>query len=1113
MLFRPDWANKAAGWGTHGQIVADQYQQQTIAATTTDWSTNLTFEQFSPSLGELQGIDVWLDGQVTGNVSIENLDAAPANVAVTLFGTVDLGGPGGTGLLTTGPDASASVNLGAYAGDTDYAGNSGTVVGLSGEFANQATLSSGIAGFVGTGTLVLPVSAQTSLSETGPANLLLASGAAAGAAVTLDYDYTPAIDVDGAFDYEIDGGSDLLTGGNIGTTGLPELGNSGQAPVQSAVQTFNFADSTAGWSNDVVAQQFDPSLGTLEAVNLTVSVDLLASVAAENLDASASTVSTTQTIDVTLTLPASGATAVVATVPPVSAEVSDTMNLGGYDGTTDFGGTSGQINQGLTQTGTASTSLTGSDLAAFLGLGTVDLPIATFGSSTADGPGNLLLSLLADAGATVTLSYTYLPTESIWATPDVAITQGGTYTVENAQTVQSLVLDAPGATVVLDAPLDVTGGFTLEAGALVFDGGTLSVGSYLQGGGLVTGGNIDIIAAGGFVENAGSIVTNGTVDLTVGTTMTLLGMVIADGTTLEAPAAPGISQETGTLVAGTLTGSVLTLDPPNPTTGTVTLEGGTLVTDGSSSPPAVVADDSGSEPPVVTAGGAASYQAGGAPVALDAGLTVSDAETSFLSSATIAISAGFLLGDVLSVGTAEAGIISSYNAATGVLTLDGPASVADYQAELDAITYVAAGDPTDGGADSARSITWSVNDGTAASAPATSSLSVTFASDPSSDLLFQNTDGQMVLWQMNGLSIAAWGAIGPDPGPDWFAMGTGAFFAGDTSDILWQANNGAVEFWRVQGTTLLGGDPIAANPGSSWHIAGTGDFYGDGNTDILWQNDSGQVAMWDMSGTNIVQADVLAANPGSSWHIAGTGDFYGDGNTDILWQNDNGQVALWDMNGSSIVQADVLAANPGPSWQIKGTGDFFGDGNTDILWQNTDGQVDIWDMTGSIISQAIMLPDPGPSWHIAGTGDFNHDGNTDIALQSDSGAVSIWELNGTTVTASGVVASPGTAWNIIDGTMRFIYSTAANETLTATPAAPDEFVFTNAAAGSHAITGFNPVQDMIELSNAQFASYAAVQAVTSATAAGALLNLGGGSSLLLQGIDPASLQAHDFVLG
>ena len=1080
-----------------GRIVADLYQQQTIAATTTDWSTNLQFAQFDPSIGSLQGVNVWLDGQVTGNVSIENLEAAPASVAVSLFGTIDLGGPGGTNLLSIGPDASASVNLGAYDGDTDYAGNSGTVVGLSGESFNQATLSAGIAGLVGTGTLALPVSAQTSLSVTGPANLLLAVGAAASAAVALDYDYMPAVDAggvstDGDFTYLADYAGD---NGAALPVGSLDPANPGETPVQTPVQVFDFADSTAGWINDVVAQQFDPSLGTLEAVNLTVSADLLASVAAENLDASASTVSTTQTVDVTLTLPASGTAAAVAIVPPVSAEISDTMNLGGYDGTTDFGGTSGRIDQGLTRTGTASTSLTGSEMTAFLGLGTIDLPIATFGSSTAEGPGNLLLSLLADAGATVTLSYTYLPTESVWATPDVAITQGGTYSVENAQTVQSLVLDAPGATVVLDAPLDVTGGFTLEAGTLVFDGGTLSVGSYLQDGGVVTGGNVNIVAADVFAENGGSIVTKGTVDITAGTTMTL-GTIVASALEVVGPA-----------------GAVVPMGDPVPTTGVITLQGGTLVPDGSPSSPSVVADDSGSVPPVVTAGGAASYQAGGAPIALDAGLTVSDAETSFLSSATIAISAGFLLGDVLSVGTAEAGIISSYNAATGVLTLDGPASVAAYQTELDAIIYVAAGDPTDGGADPARSITWSVNDGAAASAPATSSLSVTFASDPGSDLLFQNTDGQMVLWQMNGLSIAAWGAIGPDPGPDWFAMGTGAFFAGDTSDILWQANNGAVELWRVQGTTLLGGDPIAANPGPSWHIAGTGYFYGDGNTDILWQNDSGQVALWDMSGTNIVQADVLAADPGPSWHIEGTADFYGDGNTDILWQNDNGQVALWDMNGSNIVQADVVAANPGPSWQIKGTGDFFGDGNTDILWQNTDGQVDIWDMTGSIISQAIMLPDPGPSWHIAGTGDFNHDGNTDIALQSDSGAVSIWELNGTTVTASGVVASPGTAWNIIDGTMRFIYSTAANETLTATPAAPDEFVFTNAAAGSYAITGFNPVQDMIELSNAQFASYVAVQAATSATAAGALLNLGGGSSLLLQGIDPASLQAHDFVLG
>ena len=74
--------------------------------------------------------------------------------------------------------------------------------------------------------------------------------------------------------------------------------------------------------------------------------------------------------------------------------------------------------------------------------------------------------------------------------------------------------------------------------------------------------------------------------------------------------------------------------------------------------------------------------------------------------------------------------------------------------------------------------------------------------------------------------------------------------------------------------------------------------------------------------------------------------------------------------------------------------------------------------------------------------------------------------------------------------MQFIYSTSANETLTASPATPDEFVFTSFAAGSHTISGFNPVQDMIEFSKAQFASFADVQAATSAISGGAMINLG-----------------------
>jgi hypothetical protein len=53
---------------------------------------------------------------------------------------------------------------------------------------------------------------------------------------------------------------------------------------------------------------------------------------------------------------------------------------------------------------------------------------------------------------------------------------------------------------------------------------------------------------------------------------------------------------------------------------------------------------------------------------------------------------------------------------------------------------------------------------------------------------------------------------------------------------------------------------------------------------------------------------------------------------------------------------------------------------------------------------------------------------------------------------------------------------------------------------------------MIELSSAQFPTFAAVQQATSATAGGAVINLGHGSSLELPGVINASLHASDFAL-
>ena len=123
----------------------------------------------------------------------------------------------------------------------------------------------------------------------------------------------------------------------------------------------------------------------------------------------------------------------------------------------------------------------------------------------------------------------------------------------------------------------------------------------------------------------------------------------------------------------------------------------------------------------VVAGTTATFTGGGSAVLLDSGLTVAESASSTLASAT-AVIGGFQTGDTLTVGT-PGGLTSGFSG--GTLTLSGVASVAAYQAALESVAYStnpANTDPTAGGSHTSRTISWSVNDGTATSAAVTSTL-------------------------------------------------------------------------------------------------------------------------------------------------------------------------------------------------------------------------------------------------------------------------------------------------------------------------------------------------------------------------------------------------------
>ncbi len=111
--------------------------------------------------------------------------------------------------------------------------------------------------------------------------------------------------------------------------------------------------------------------------------------------------------------------------------------------------------------------------------------------------------------------------------------------------------------------------------------------------------------------------------------------------------------------------------------------------------------------PLLTgAGSTRSYTENGAAIALEPGLNLADVDDTQIDQAVIKIGSGFIAGDRLNF-TNQAGITGSYNATTGVLTLTGTASFADYQTALRSITFDSTSDNPGSGA---RTVNWTVRD-------------------------------------------------------------------------------------------------------------------------------------------------------------------------------------------------------------------------------------------------------------------------------------------------------------------------------------------------------------------------------------------------------------------
>lgn len=183
----------------------------------------------------------------------------------------------------------------------------------------------------------------------------------------------------------------------------------GAGPVMST-QCFSASVplQSTNWNGTMTFPKFDPALGQLVSIDFTLNGHIEGQVREESLDGSPSVISTNFQAQITLTRP--DTSVIVVTIP--IANFMDSLTA--FDGTLDFGGSSGVTHSNITAN--ASNGATSppplSDLVLFTGPagmpGTISLPVMASGTSTASGSGNLITQFTTSASASCDVCYHYV---------------------------------------------------------------------------------------------------------------------------------------------------------------------------------------------------------------------------------------------------------------------------------------------------------------------------------------------------------------------------------------------------------------------------------------------------------------------------------------------------------------------------------------------------------------------------------------------------------------------------------------------------------------------------------------------------------------------------------
>src|SRR5262249_7311828 len=116
------------------------------------------------------------------------------------------------------------------------------------------------------------------------------------------------------------------------------------------------------------------------------------------------------------------------------------------------------------------------------------------------------------------------------------------------------------------------------------------------------------------------------------------------------------------------------------------------------------------------------YTEGDPATAASPALTVTDADDTNLTGATVQITGNYASGqDVLALPVPVGSITGSFTSGTGTLTLSGTDSVGNYQLALRSVTYL---NTSSTPSTASRTVSWVASDASTNSTPATSTITI-----------------------------------------------------------------------------------------------------------------------------------------------------------------------------------------------------------------------------------------------------------------------------------------------------------------------------------------------------------------------------------------------------